>query len=502
MLRTLAIFGVECGYNCISTGAFFWLFSFPFIIYQLNIHLCAPYAMSLGVIKSVNPNKAMKIEYIIVKEKTEISSSKSTFIKLLETNNDLTINDETITYSGCEVDFVLTSEESEDESEIIFHLIIESDIEIEKDLENLNSVSRGIRKTVKETGHPFHFNTIWDETSQYYCEKSYPLLNTVENLMRKLIFQFMLKNIGSKWIKEAFPQKLKQKISRTAEKNDVEDLVKDSLYHADFIQLIELLFDKYTKVQSVTELFRKLEKVEEIEELEKLVELKPKSNWERYFSELIEFENLSETWGTLYNYRNTVAHNKLISKSDFEEIIKLTDLVKEKLNQALEELDGIKLSEEEKEDVSSFTSKSMQSNRFWSDHINTDLANNDSVVAGSLAIHNQKCKKCGKTLDLTSGMYIDGLCEECRMKNTLSARIQFDKKCKKCGKSIENEFMFGDDLCSSCRIKTQGVSVTNFDSQSLVNQNFTTPNYTGMCMKCGKPLPPGSAEKFCEDCKE
>ncbi|MEX2633675.1 MAG: hypothetical protein WD267_06550 [Balneolales bacterium] len=446
----------------------------------------------------------MKIEYIIVKEKTEISSIKSTFIKLLETNNDISIDDGVITYSDCKADFVLTSEESDDKSEIIFHLIIESDTEVEKDLKNLNAVSRGIRKTVKETGHPFHFNTIWDETSQHYCEKSYPRINTVENLMRKLIFQFMLKSIGSKWIKEAFPIKLKQKISRTAEKNDVENFIKDSLYLADFIQLIELLFEKYTKVQSVAELFSKLEKVEEIEELEKLRELRPRSNWERYFSDLIEFENLNDTWVTLYKYRNTVAHNKLISKSDYEEIIKLTNLVKEKLNQALEEIDDIEIPEEEKEDISSFTSKSMQSTQFWSDHNKADLASNDAFVAGSLAIHSQKCRECYKTIDFTSGISIDGLCEECRLNNTLSAGIQFDRRCNECGKSIENDFVFGfsDDLCSSCRIKTQRFTVTNFDNQSLLNQNFATPNYFGMCKNCGKLLPVGSTETYCKDCEK
>src|SRR5699024_465468 len=137
---------------------------------------------------------------------------------------------------------------------------------------------------------------------------------------RKLIFQFMLKSIGSKWIKEAFPQQLKQKISQTAERNDVEDLLKDSLYHADFVQLIELLFERYTKVQSVNDLFKRLENVEEFDEVEKIKNLKPQSNWERYFSDLIEFENLDETWRTLYDYRNSVAHNKLIRKNDYDEI--------------------------------------------------------------------------------------------------------------------------------------------------------------------------------------
>src|SRR5699024_5255470 len=237
----------------------------------------------LGVTKYF---KSMKIEYIIVKEKNEICSDRSTFLKLLETNSDLEIDEDNLSYSECEITFSLTCEESDDESEIIFHLIIESKDEIENDLNNLNTVSRGIRKTIKGSGYSFQFNTIWDETSQHYCKKSYPLINTVENLMRKLIFQFMLKSIGSKWIKETFQQQLKQKISQTAERNDVEDLLKDSLYHADFVQLIELLFERYTKVQSVNDLFKRLENVEEFDEVEKIKNLKPQSNWERYFSDL------------------------------------------------------------------------------------------------------------------------------------------------------------------------------------------------------------------------
>lgn len=393
----------------------------------------------------------MIIEYIITKEKSEICSDSSAFLKLLETNSKLSINDDKIQYKGNKAQFELSCEDSEDGKEIVFHLIIKSEIEEEKDLDNLNNIARGIRKTVKESGHPFHINTIWDETSQYYCEKSYPLINTVENLMRKLIFQFMLKTIGSKWIKEALPPRLRQKLTEKAKMNDAEDLLKDSLYHADFIQLIELLFKRYTKVQSVNELFKKLEEIEEVEWIEVLKELKPQSNWERYFSELIEFENLNETWSTLYGYRNLVAHNKLLYKDDFHKIKKLTEIVESKLVEALEKLNEIEIPEEEKEDISSFTAESMEGNAFLSDKINNILIDADEPVTAS-ALLSPRCQNCGKEIDPTTDILIGGRCSDCGPALVKSKGL--DRKCKRCGKTIDDAVILGQDseLCSSCRI--------------------------------------------------
>ncbi|WP_235309472.1 hypothetical protein, partial [Klebsiella quasipneumoniae] len=45
-------------------------------------------------------------------------------------------------------------------------------------------------------------NVLWDDVGRYYANKAYPLINEVENVMRKLIGKFMLINVGMDWSRE------------------------------------------------------------------------------------------------------------------------------------------------------------------------------------------------------------------------------------------------------------------------------------------------------------
>ncbi|WP_413174885.1 hypothetical protein [Anabaena azotica] len=55
-------------------------------------------------------------------------------------------------------------------------------------------------------------NTLWDDVGRIYAEKAYPLINEVENLMRKLISKFMLINVGMEWSKDTIHDELFKKI--------------------------------------------------------------------------------------------------------------------------------------------------------------------------------------------------------------------------------------------------------------------------------------------------
>ncbi|MCO7051873.1 hypothetical protein NAG84_18815, partial [Proteus terrae] len=57
-------------------------------------------------------------------------------------------------------------------------------------------------------------NVLWDDIGRYYAYKSYPLINEVENVMRKLISKFMLINVGMNWSKETIHPDLAKKIER------------------------------------------------------------------------------------------------------------------------------------------------------------------------------------------------------------------------------------------------------------------------------------------------
>ncbi len=198
-------------------------------------------------------------------------------------------------------------------------------------MKNLEKFDKLFKRIIKKSGIKFILNTIWDEVSQYYCKSCYPRINEIENLMRKLIFRFMIKNIGSDWVKKSFPQKLKENVEKIAEKNEAEGLLENSLYEADFIQLIEFIFIPYPKNRDINKLFEMINAAEKLDDLKKVKEFQPKSNWERYFSSIIKIDDLEDKWRKLYKYLyeldyinlevdlfpHNIIYGKLNEKDDF-----------------------------------------------------------------------------------------------------------------------------------------------------------------------------------------
>ena len=113
---------------------------------------------------------------------------------------------------------------------------------------------------------------------------------------------------------------------------------------------------------SLIEKFRKAKKIEELE----LTELKaaiPSSNWDRYFSGIVECDSeyIRIRWEKLYDRRNQVAHNKTISNSEFNETINLIDELKPKLQKAIDSLDKVTVLQEDRESVSENAAGSLSS---------------------------------------------------------------------------------------------------------------------------------------------
>lgn len=147
----------------------------------------------------------------------------------------------------------------------------------------------------------------------------------VENLLRKLIYRFMIKTAGSAWFDSTVPEGMKDAIKKTADKNHMDELpTEDQLYYADFIQLGWFFFEKYTtkplNQNSVQELRNLIGEKNDIEEkLRDFLETyEAKSNCERYFKEEIEVEDLYQKWQELYIYRNHVAHAKRLKHDGFK----------------------------------------------------------------------------------------------------------------------------------------------------------------------------------------
>jgi len=288
-----------------------------------------------------------KVEYLtVINAKENFCNSVSSFNNLLQSYDNVSINAGKIDFDGVSFDYDVQSGEIHENKQRFFH--IELKCNDKKNLDKFKELLKSVR-TILSKASEKPPEILWDDISSELANKAYPIVHEIENMMRKLITKFMLTSIGLAWIKDAVPKEVSESIKSKTNAHS-----QNYLYEADFIQLSNFLFKEYSTANS-RQLVEKLEKATDIAELnlEELKELVPQSNWERYFSPFVDCKSdyIKTRWKKLYELRCKVAHNKFLSNGDYEDIYKLAIEVKEKLAQAIENLDKVQISEAEKEDV-------------------------------------------------------------------------------------------------------------------------------------------------------
>lgn len=295
----------------------------------------------------------MKIEFLVLATNDDsFCNSKKAFIDFLKVDSLISISGKNLSYKKTlkskpliTVKFDVETKNIPSNKERYFIIVLENTDE------NLVDEFFEVSNKIKELSKRINpgstvINVLWDDIGRYYAHKSYPLINEVENVMRKLISKFMLINVGMNWSKETIHPDLAKKIERF----DDDDTYINDLYKLDFINLSEVLFKKKRDI-SLDELDRLLLKTEfDNNDQDKIKKYLPKSNWEKYFSDILGKDSLSleKKWELLYKLRNKVAHNRFLTSKDFEKIKGLTFEVKEILSTAMNKLGEIDLNEEDK----------------------------------------------------------------------------------------------------------------------------------------------------------
>ncbi|RVT45579.1 hypothetical protein EMM73_12795 [Rheinheimera sediminis] len=296
----------------------------------------------------------MKNEYLILVPGTDsFCSSKKAFVDFLKVDALITISGQKLAYRRSpkakdlvSARFRVETDKVKDKDERFFLLVLES---MSRDaVDEFSELCERV-KSISERISPGStaINTLWDGVGRIYAEKSYPVINEVENLMRRLIAKFMLINVGMNWSKDAINPELFKKI----ESYDEEEVYLNDLYKLDFIHLKQVLFDKKRDI-SLEELDRILLKTTfSDDDKEKILKYVPKSNWEKYFSSLLDEKDkgLEKKWEILYKLRNKVAHNRNLTKVEFDQIVGLSSDIKAIIRKATEKLVEIDLDEEDRE---------------------------------------------------------------------------------------------------------------------------------------------------------
>ena len=304
----------------------------------------------------------MQIEYLFLKAKDELCSSKEEFIHFLCSNGRIKVEKKSIKFKDTDINYTISNENVKGSAkEIVFHFTIETTDEKKQNLEEFDSV---LRRMNDECGHLFYIYTIWNDIATDYLKHLYPKIIEIEHLLRKIIYLLMIKSVGSSWIEKGTPREVKEKIEETAKRSQVEQFIEDQLEYADFIQLGNFLFTPYSMNSDMQHLIGELKKANEEKgagnRIDRIIsQYETKSNWERYFSEKINIEGLEEKWRKMYSFRNIVAHAKQISKQDYNDAQDLVGELKAAFVDCLNSVDNVALNKEQTDAIQEVAKKTI-----------------------------------------------------------------------------------------------------------------------------------------------
>lgn len=208
----------------------------------------------------------------------------------------------------------------------------------------------------------------YDAVSEYYCNKIYPKLNTLERNLRKLLFNIYIVNFGRDYYKATVGEELQGKIKgvintdsnkgekdqikaeyKTSTKKEAEEIerLQRFFYSFEYNDIQKLLFtpswtsaDEAKKNKFLNEQ-ADLSELSDEELREAFSKYVPRSDWERFFSNKIDISDIKELIEQIRLYRNKVAHFKFFYKNEYDDCNKLTS----RLNSAI--VKAIKITEDE-----------------------------------------------------------------------------------------------------------------------------------------------------------
>jgi hypothetical protein len=290
------------------------------------------------------------VEYLIILPKADsFCDSIDGFNRLLQVDSDIKMKGGgVIDYQrdAFSCGYEITGGEVAGKDQRFFHLrfSLESTSSItQAKVDRFATFLKKVRGIIAKAGG--QAETLRDDISFYYSKKAYALVHEIENLMRKLIANFMLVTVGKEWVTETSPSEVQEAINRSKRKDYL-----NVLHTIDFIQLADFLVKPYSK-KSIQDLHCKLKGAQKLEEFKALKAYIPESNWTRYFAKLVACDDsfVSKRWAELYDLRCKVAHNALVTKTDYERITELVDELRGPLEEAINKLPQVSVPKEELE---------------------------------------------------------------------------------------------------------------------------------------------------------
>ncbi|MBO5349047.1 MAG: hypothetical protein J6A89_04435 [Clostridia bacterium] len=223
--------------------------------------------------------------------------------------------------------------------------------------------------------------TSYDSISEYFCNKVYPKLNEFERKFRKLLYITYTAQFKKSYFEITTSQELQKKAKEKIKSKNTDYRIQQYLYSLDFYAFKQLLFEKswneYDEKQLTKYLkkYNDLTKLTDLEIRNKMLSIHPTNDWERLFSN----KNLDEKFESIITeigkLRNIVAHNKIISETEYDKLNILLDNSIITIDKAIKitETDDFKRINTEK--VSETMEKFSENFRKFTDEITNKISN-------------------------------------------------------------------------------------------------------------------------------
>lgn len=194
-----------------------------------------------------------------------------------------------------------------------------------------------------------HIRILTDDISTEISNKIYPLINELENILRRYLAKFFTQKVGLDWWKQAVPDKVIEKTKmRQDNENVFSKIVETDMTLIDFNDLGEIIYKHklgFNKPENLTDKILSISSVEELQKLKQDLD----GNYNRFFKQHFKDFSFDSKWKQLFQLRNKVAHNNLFIKPDLENAQNLHTEIKAIILKAEDKIDDFRFSVEEQE---------------------------------------------------------------------------------------------------------------------------------------------------------
>ncbi len=296
--------------------------------------------------------KPLIVEYlIIIKQENTFCDSKEAFLKFLEVDSSLTISGDQLIVKlkkgKLTVSYSIASDLVPSQNQRYFKFTISS--EDNDKINELYDLTKLLEEIIAKLHPEASINILWNDIARKYAVEGYDLINEVENLLRRLIANFMLTKVGYDYPKYHIPNEVENRDSH------LKVNYSDYLHQTYFSDLKTILFEGQREFthRNIGDIQRIVEK--HISEKKKDISIDDlkgvisKSLWERYFASETNYkkENLEKDLEELNSLRNEIAHNRHINRDTLGKIQNLSKKIIRTLNLAIEYLPKKDLSPDE-----------------------------------------------------------------------------------------------------------------------------------------------------------